>query len=116
MADTQNKWMAQIEAFFAEHPRHEYMIHEMPMEALDAVTSAKWAVGSASRAPANHPSLTNDGGQRKVACIARRADPAEGRHLPGVHFLDGSPTLPPPPKSADQSRGDENFVTRQKAR
>lgn len=113
MPDAQkNKWMAQIEAFFAAHPEREYLIREMPLDALDAVTSAKWAVGSASRAPADPPSLTIDRGQRTVACVVRRADPAEGRPLPGVYFMDGGAPLPPFPKSAHQARGEEMFAAK----
>lgn len=112
MADAKDKWMDQIEAFFAAHPEREYLIREMPLDALDAVTSAKWTVGSASRAPADPPSLTIDSRQWKVPCIVRRADPAEGRPLPGVYFMDGGAPLPPFPRSADHSRGEEMFAAK----
>ncbi len=113
MVDVGNKWMAEIEAFFAAHPEREYLIREMPMDALDAVMFARWIAGSASCAPADPPHLTIREGQRTVPCVVRRADPAEGRPLPGVYFMDGgAPRLPPLPipKDADQSRGEEMFA------
>lgn len=110
MAGAANKWMAEIEAFFAAHPEREYLLREMPMDALDAVMHARWIAGAASCAPADPPHLTIREGQRSVPCVVRRADPAEGRPLPGVYFMDGgAPPLPPLPipKDADQSRGEE---------
>jgi hypothetical protein len=104
--------MAEIEAFFAAHPEREYLIREMPMDALDAVMHARWIAGAASCAPADPPRLTVGYGQRSVPCVVRRADPAEGRPLPGVYFMDGGAPLPPLPipKDADQSRGEEMFA------
>lgn len=107
MADARNKWMDQIETFFAAHPEREYLIREMPLAALDAVSTARWVAGSASSGPNDPPSLMFDRAQRNLPCIIRRADPAEGRPLPGVYFMDGGAPLPPLPEAADKERGEE---------
>jgi hypothetical protein len=110
MTDAVNVWIAQIEAYFAARPERDYLLRQMPLDALDAVMAAGWVVGSASTAPGDPPGLTIDRGQRNVPCIVRRADPAEGRPLPGVLFLDAAGPMPPLPRAADPARGEETLA------
>lgn len=105
-------WMNEIGAWFARRPEREFRMVKLPLASLPDVGRAGWIAGtiSSARQAPGAASIMVVEGATAVPCIIRRADPGEGRNLPGVLLLDGGRSaLPLVPPSPDPARAEEQF-------